>query len=113
LLYRRDRDLLESEERMALLIMRVSGGTRGPYFFPQAAGVGLSYNPYRWHRDIDPDAGMVRLVFGLGTRAVDRADGDYTRLIALNTPKRRPEVSVHEEHDHSQRQVDLLDLESR
>lgn len=113
LLYRRERGLLESEERMALLIMRVSGGTRGHYFFPQAAGVGLSYNPYRWHREIDPDAGMVRLVFGMGTRAVDRADGDYTRLIALNTPSRRPETSPNEEHDHSQRKIDVIDLEAR
>jgi pyruvate, water dikinase len=113
LLYRRERGLLESEERMALLIMRVSGGTRGRFFFPQAAGVGLSYNPYRWHEDIDPDAGMVRLVFGMGTRAVDRADGDYTRLIALNMPNRRPETSLNEELDHAQRHVDLLDLEAR
>lgn len=113
LLYRRDRGLLGSEERMALLIMRVSGGVRGHYFFPQAAGVGLSYNPYRWHQDIDPDAGMVRLVFGMGTRAVDRADGDYTRLIALNAPTRRPETSLDAELDHAQRKVDLLDLEGR
>lgn len=113
LLYRRERGLLESEERMALLIMRVSGGTRGHYFFPQAAGVGLSYNPYRWHREIDPDAGVVRLVFGMGTRAVDRADGDYTRLIALNTPLRRPETSLNEEHDHSQRKIDVIDLDAR
>lgn len=113
LLYRRERGLLESEERMALLIMRVSGGTRAHYFFPQAAGVGLSYNPYRWHNEIDPDAGMLRMVFGMGTRAVDRADGDYTRLIALNAPTRRPESSLDEEQDHSQRKIDVIDLDAR
>jgi hypothetical protein len=111
--YRKARNLLDSEERMALLIMRVSGRRRGRYFFPQAAGVGLSYNPYRWHPDIDPEAGVVRLVFGLGTRAVDRSDDDYTRLVALNTPLRRPETSLDEQIDHSQRRMDVLDLDTR
>ena len=111
--YRKARNLLDSEERMALLIMRVSGRRRGRYFFPQAAGVGLSYNPYRWHPEIDPEAGVVRLVFGLGTRAVDRSDDDYTRLVALNTPLRRPETSLDEQIDHSQRRMDVLDLDTR
>lgn len=108
--YRRARGLLESEERMALLIMRVSGRKRGPYFFPQAAGVGLSYNPWSWHPEIDPEAGMVRLVFGLGTRAVDRSDDDYTRLVSLSSPLRRPEASLDEQHDHSQRRMDVISL---
>ncbi len=113
LIYRRSRNLLHSVERMALLIMRVSGRQRGSYFFPQAAGVGLSYNPYRWDSEIDPEAGVARLVFGLGTRAVDRADDDYTRLVALNTPLRRPEASLDDQLDHSQRKMDVLDLNAR
>ncbi len=113
LLYRKARNLLKSEERMALLIMRVSGRRRGRYFFPQAAGVGLSYNPYRWHPEIDPAAGVIRLVFGLGTRAVDRSDDDYTRLVALNSPLRRTEASSDEQLDHCQRRIDVLDLERR
>ena len=112
LLYRQSRGLIESEERMALLIMRVSGRRRGRYFFPQAAGVGLSYNPWSWHPDIDPEAGLTRLVFGLGTRAVDRADDDYTRLVSLSAPLRRPEASLAEQHDHSQRRMDVIDLEA-
>jgi Phosphoenolpyruvate synthase/pyruvate phosphate dikinase len=112
LLYRKRRGLLDSEERMALLIMRVSGAAHGRYFFPQAAGVALSFNPYVWHPDIDPRAGVVRLVFGLGTRAVDRSDDDYTRLVALNAPHRRPETSFEEAIDHAQRRMDCLDLVS-
>lgn len=110
--YRKRRGLLDSEERMALLIMRVSGAAHGRYFFPQAAGVGLSYNPYVWHPDIDPKAGVVRLVFGLGTRAVDRSDDDYTRLVSLNAPRRRPEASFEEACDHAQRKMDCLDLQT-
>lgn len=108
--YRKRRGLLESEERMALLIMRVSGAPHGHYYYPQAAGVGLSFNPYVWHKDIDPEAGVVRLVFGLGTRAVDRCDDDYTRLVALNAPSRRPEADFDDVCEHSQRRMDCLDL---
>jgi len=46
---------------------------------------------------------MVRLVFGLGTRAVDRSDDDYTRVVALNAPQRRPESDVDEVRQYSQR----------
>jgi len=109
--YRKRRGLLDSEERMALLIMRVSGAPHGHFYYPQAAGVGLSYNPYVWHKDIDPQAGVVRLVFGLGTRAVDRCDDDYTRLVALNAPNRRPEADFDGVCEHSQRRMDCLDLQ--
>jgi hypothetical protein len=112
LLYRKRRGLLDSEERMALLIMRVSGAPHGNYYYPQAAGVGLSFNPYVWHKDIAPQAGVVRLVFGLGTRAVDRSDDDYTRLVALNAPNRRPEADFDDVCEHSQRRMDCLDLQT-
>ena len=112
LTYRKRRGLLDSEERMALLIMRVSGAPHGRYYYPQAAGVGLSFNPFVWHQDIDPEAGVLRLVFGLGTRAVDRCDDDYTRLVALNAPGRRPEATIDEACEHSQRRMDCLDLQT-
>jgi len=108
--YRVDRGLLDRNEQMALLVMRVSGAQCGDKFFPHLAGVGFSFNPYVWHKDIDPRAGVVRLVFGLGTRAVDRTDDDYTRLVALNAPTRRPESNFDEVCEYSQRRVDYLDL---
>jgi hypothetical protein len=112
LLYRSKRGLLHLNEQMGLLIQRVSGATYGNLFFPQAAGVAFSFNPYVWHETIDPTAGVLRLVFGVGTRAVDRADDDYTRLVALNAPQRRPETSFDEVRDYAQRKVDVLDLEA-
>lgn len=108
--YRVDRGLLDRDEQMALLVMRVSGAQCGDKFFPHLAGVGFSFNPYVWHKDIDPHAGVIRLVFGLGTRAVDRTDDDYTRLVALNAPTRRPESNFDEVCEYSQRRVDYLDL---
>jgi hypothetical protein len=110
LLYRAHRGLLDRDEQMALLVQRVSGAVHGHLFFPQIAGVGLSYNPFAWSEYIDPQAGMLRIVFGLGTRAVERNDDDYTRLVALNAPSRRPEADFGEVVEFAQRRVDALDL---
>ena len=71
--YRAQRGLLDDDEQMSLLVQRVSGVRYDGLFYPQVAGVGLSRNPYVWHECIDPNAGVIRLVFGLGTRAVDRS----------------------------------------
>ncbi len=110
LLYRAHRGLLDRDEQMAILVQRVSGAIHGHMFYPQIAGVGLSYNPYAWSEYIDPEAGVIRLVFGLGTRAVNRSDDDYTRVIALNAPLRRPEANLDEVMEYAQRRVDVLDL---
>ena len=110
--YRAERGLLEADEQMALLVMRVSGTMSGRRFYPPVAGVGFSFNPYVWHPDIDPAAGVVRLVFGLGTRAVNRTDDDYTRLVALNAPTRRPEANFEEVRRYAQRRVDVIDLDA-
>ena len=111
--YRAERGLLDRDEQMALLVQRVSGAVHGRLFFPQIAGVGLSYNPFAWSEQIDPKAGVLRLVFGLGTRAVRRSDNDYTRIVALNAPARRPETNSHEVRGYAQWRVDVLDLHGR
>ncbi len=108
--YRAQRGILDRDEQMSLLVQRVSGAMYGQLYFPQMAGVGLSFNPYVWNEEIDPEAGMMRLVFGLGTRAVDRSDDDYTRVVALNAPDKRPEASFDEVRRYTQRRVDVLDL---
>jgi hypothetical protein len=108
--YRARHGLLDRDEQMALLVQRVSGGLHEHLFYPQIAGVGLSFNPYVWGEYIDPSAGMLRLVLGLGTRAVDRADDDYTRIVALNAPERRPEAERDDASQFAQRKVDVLDL---
>jgi len=49
-------------------------------------------------------------VFGLGTRAVGRADDDYTRIVALNAPLRLPVAHPEEARKYAQRRVDVLNL---
>ncbi len=109
--YRRRRGLGERDEQMAILVQRVSGGRVGRYFFPALAGVAFSRNLYAWNDRIDPGRGVVRLVFGLGTRAVDRVGGDYPRMISISHPELRPQVGV-EIAKYSQHQVDVLNLEA-
>ena len=90
LLYRRSRGLQDYDERMAILIQVVQGERFGRYYLPHAAGVAFSRNLYRWSPQIRREDGFVRLVWGLGTRAVDRVGNDYPRLIALSHPTLRP-----------------------
>lgn len=110
--YRARRGLLDRDEQMALLVQRVSGVQQGSLFYPHMAGVGLSFNPYVWSEQIDPEAGMVRLVMGLGTRAVDRSDDDYTRVVSLSDAQRRPESNFDSVRQYSQKRIDVLDLEA-
>lgn len=112
LLYRRRMKLIDYDERMAILIQEVKGRNLGSVFLPDAAGVGFSRNLYRWDPRIDRAAGFLRLVWGLGTRAVERYAGDYPRLVALSHPDFRPEVEPRRIQRYSQHQVDLLDLEA-
>jgi pyruvate, water dikinase len=70
--YRAVHGLLERDEQMAILVQRVAGAFHGSRYFPHLAAVGFSFNPFVWHEDIDPRAGVLRLVCGLGTRAVNR-----------------------------------------
>ncbi len=108
--YRLHYGLLDRDEQMALLIQRVSGELHQGLFFPDLAGVGFSFNPFVWHQDINPKAGFLRLVFGLGTRAVERTDDDYTRLVALNAPLKQPESRAENVREFTQRRVDVLDF---
>ncbi|ADD68939.1 pyruvate phosphate dikinase PEP/pyruvate- binding protein [Denitrovibrio acetiphilus DSM 12809] len=107
--YRSSKGLAEIDEQMGILIQRVSGCFHNHYYYPHVAGVGLSYNTYVWHDDIDPDAGMLRLVAGLGTRAVNRVKDDYPRIVALNAPDMIPVNDMHDLKRFSQKQLDVLD----
>ncbi len=109
LIYRSQRGLARCDEQMALLVQRVSGSYHSRYFFPDLAGVAMSHNPYIWNQELDPGAGMARLVVGLGTRAVDRVEDDYPRVLALDKPLLRPLSTPEEIKRFSQHWVDVLD----
>jgi hypothetical protein len=108
--YRRAMGLEDRDEQMAILVQRVSGLPYKKYFFPALAGVACSRNLYAWTDRIDATKGLIRLVFGLGTRAVNRVGNDYPRMIAVSHPELRPEYGIRAAK-YSQWEADPLDLE--
>lgn len=112
ILYRKAHNLLDFDERMSVLVQEVVGRRFGDYFFPFSAGVAFSYSSYSWTPRIKREDGVVRLVLGLGTRAVDRVGSDYPRMIPLSHPTLRSEIGAEEICKYSQKTVDILNLES-
>ena len=110
--YRKLNGLDDTDEQMALLVQRVSGSYYDDYFFPTAAGVGFSYSPYSPLPDMDNSKGMLRLVMGLGTKAVDRTKKDYPRIINLDKPELTMMKDIKEKHRYSQHYLDVIDLKN-
>ena len=111
--YRKRRGLDGRDEQMALLIQRVSGSYYGSYYMPCAAGVGYSYSPYRIMKDTDPTVGMLRLVMGLGTSAVDRTEGSYPRIVNLDKPEKSSYSSSADKHKFSQGKAEVINMSDR
>lgn len=111
LFYRQIQGLDDYDERMAVLIQKVQGERHGRYFYPTIAGVGFSRNPFVWNNKIRVEDGFLRIVSGLGTRAVDRVSRDYPRMIGLSHPQLRPESSAADIIKYSQRIMDVIDIE--
>jgi hypothetical protein len=110
LFYRNQMGLLDYDERMAILLQEVEGERHGDYFYPTLAGVAFSDNPFRWTSKIRREDGFLRLVWGLGTRAVDRVAHDYPRMVALSHPDLRPEVGANQIKRYSQHCADVINL---
>ncbi|MCG3193479.1 MAG: hypothetical protein DIJKHBIC_02732 [Thermoanaerobaculia bacterium] len=110
--YRAERGLLDVHEEMGILIQEVVGTRVGKYFFPSFAGVAFSNNEFRWSARIKREDGLLRLVPGLGTRAVDRVGEDYPILVAPGQPGLRVNVTRDEAVRYSPRKMDVINLES-
>jgi len=111
ILYRSERGLLDFNEEMGIMIQEVVGNKFGKYFLPTYAGVAFSNNEFRWSPRIKREDGLLRIVPGIGTRAVDRIGDDYPILIAPGQPNLRVNVSVDEIVKYSPKQMDVINLE--
>jgi hypothetical protein len=110
--YRKERGLLDFMEEMGILIQRVVGTRVGKYFFPAFAGVAFSNNEFRWSPRIRREDGIIRIVTGLGTRAVDRVGDDYPTMIAPGQPGLRVNATPREALQYAQRYIDVLNIET-
>lgn len=109
--YRAQHGLLDHHEAMGILIQEVVGQPVGRYYLPAFAGVALSQNEFRWSGRIRRDDGLVRMVPGLGTRAVDRLSDDYPVLVAPGQPRLRVNVTPDEVLRYSPKKIDVINLE--
>jgi pyruvate, water dikinase len=110
--YRSERGLLDVHEEMGVMIQQVVGKKIGKYFLPACSGVAFSNNEFRWSSRIKRGDGLIRMVPGLGTRAVDRVVDDYPVLIAPGQPNLKANVTVDEVLRYSPKRVDVINLET-
>jgi hypothetical protein len=111
--YRANRGFLDFHEEMGVMIQEVVGTRVGPYYLPAFAGVGMSQNDFRWSPRIDRQDGLLRIVPGLGTRAVDRVGDDYPVLVAPGKPGLRVNTTPWEIERYAPRKIDVINLETR
>ncbi len=110
--YRLERGMVDYHEEMGIIIQEVIGRRIGRYYLPAFAGVAFSHNEFRWSRRIKREDGLIRLVPGLGTRAVDRLSDDYPILISPGEPELRVNVTVDEKVRYSPKKIDVINLET-
>ncbi len=110
--YRAERGLLDFHEEMGVMIQEVIGTKMGDYFLPAYAGVAFSNNEFRWSPRIKREDGLVRLVAGLGTRAVDRLSDDYPVLVSPGQPSLKVNVSREEMIRYSPKKIDVINLKT-
>jgi predicted nucleotidyltransferase len=111
--YRLEHGLIDNHEEMGILIQEVVGTRIGDYYLPVFAGVAFSNNEFRWSSRIQREDGLVRVVTGLGTRAVDRLSDDYPVLAAPGKPHLRVNVTIDETIRYSPRMMDVINLKNR
>ncbi|MCD4749479.1 MAG: hypothetical protein K8R59_08890 [Thermoanaerobaculales bacterium] len=108
--YREEKGLLDFDEEMGILIQQVVGRRVGDYFLPAFAGVAFSHNELRWSARILREDGLIRMVPGLGTRAVDRVPDDYPILAVPNKPHLRVNTTVEEIIRYSPSKLEVINL---
>jgi hypothetical protein len=110
--YRAERGLLDFVEEMGIIVQRVVGQKVGKYFFPAFAGVAFSHNEFRWSPRIKREDGIVRMVAGLGTRAVDRVGNDFPFMLSPGQPNLRVNVTPDQVLHYAQNYIDVINLET-
>ena len=111
--YRMERGLVDYHEEMGILVQEVVGTKVGHYYLPAFAGVAFSKNEFRWSPRIKREDGLIRMVPGLGTRAVDRLSDDYPILVAPGQPGLNINVTLDEKIRYSPKNIDVINLETQ
>lgn len=109
--YRSERGLLDFHEEMGIMIQELVGIRIGPYYLPVSAGVAFTNNELRWSPRVKREDGLVRMVPGFGTRAVDRLSDDFPVLVSPGQPALRVNHTPEEVKHYSPKKIDVINLE--
>lgn len=109
--YRSERGLLDFHEEMGIIIQELVGIRIGPYYLPVCAGVAFTNNELRWSPRVKREDGLVRMVPGFGTRAVDRLSDDFPILVSPGQSALRVNHTPEEAKHYSPKKIDLINLE--
>jgi pyruvate,water dikinase len=110
--YRAGRGLLEFSEQMGIMIQEVVGNRVGSYYFPAYSGVARSRNNVQWLPGEAAEDGMVRIIPGLGTRALDRSNDQYPVLVVLGQPSPCESGHADEIARHAPGCIDVINMEN-
>ena len=111
LIYRRERGLLDVDERMSVLIQTVEGKRYGKYYLPALSGVGLSQNNRVNTGRIKWDDPVLRIGMGLGTGIVD-IKGNQVKVVYPANPEYSTILDFYQTLKSSQKNIDVLNLEN-
>ncbi len=110
--HRAERGLLEFSEQMGVMIQEVVGTRMGPYFLPAYSGVARSRNDLQWSSEVKPEDGIVRIIPGLGSRAVDKTSGEHPVVILPGRPTLRVDDTPEDDMRHRPTKIDVINLET-
>ncbi len=110
--YRQKRRLEDFSEQMGVMIQEVVGARVGSYFFPAYSGVALSRNDFRGSPHLKAEDGVVRIIPGLGTRAMERTGQERPVHIVPGCPSFRARKSVEDAVRRAPKKIDVINLET-
>ena len=108
---RQEFDLIDYDERMALMVQPLVGEQYGRFFWPTIIGTGLSKNPFPLNKGEKAEDGIIRLVWGIDDRSDTPFEDDNASIISLSQPKCR--ISKGQKHPQQSPQtiINVVDLE--
>ena len=109
-IYRAERGLIDLNEEMGIMIQEVVGTRVGDYFMPRVCRHSLQQQRIQMVPRLKREDGLIRLVPGLGTRAVDRVSNDYPVMISPGQPALRVNINPDEIRHYSPSYVDVINL---
>ncbi|MCP4361017.1 MAG: hypothetical protein GY796_23670 [Chloroflexi bacterium] len=105
-------DLIDYDERMAIMIQPLVGERHGRYFFPTIVGIGLSENPLHKDSNTRKKEGCLRLIWGFANRVTGQQFLQQSCIIALSHPHKRPEDPEGSLIQATQSSIKVVNLET-